>query len=413
MCYPLILPQNSVWIDRQVRDKLPKTATKSHVSGSNACVRTPSPVKIRLGEQSILIPETECIMKPTRLNRFHWTCLTLLLWAIAMAANGIPAGQTVAQQPTVSDNKVAETGEKPAETRTQDGPTFKKAVKIGMVQIAGTLEEKFRTLKELGFDGVELDSPSELTPEEVLAAIQATGLPVHGVVDSVHWNSTLSDPDPAVRAKGLEALKTAIRDAHAFGASSVLLVPAVCNDSVNYEQAWERSIEQIRLALPLAEELQIDILLENVWNNFLATPQETARYIDEIGHPRVGAYYDVGNSLQFAPPLEWIETLGPRIKKLDIKDYDLELAKKEGGHAGFRADLLEGSCDWPAITEELRSSGFSGWGTAEIRGGDRDRLAEIARRMDRIFATDQPRSNDKKPQEGASSNAGTPGKPRG
>lgn len=156
---------------------------------------------------------------------------------------------------------------------------------------------------------------------------------------------------------------------------------------MTYDQAWKRSIEQIRLALPLAEELGVDILLENVWNNFLTDPAETARYIDEINSERVGAYYAVGNSVRYAPPLEWLGKLGKRIRKLDIKEFDLEVGKKEGWGNGFRAELLEGSCGWPEVIKKLREMDYSGWATAEIPGGDEKRLAEIFERMDRIFAS--------------------------
>ncbi|MEZ6096263.1 MAG: sugar phosphate isomerase/epimerase family protein [Pirellulaceae bacterium] len=243
-------------------------------------------------------------------------------------------------------------------------------------------------LKDLGFDGVELDSPSSLTTDDVLNAIEKTGLPVHGVVDSIHWNKTLSDSDETVRAEGLKGLETAIRASKEYGGSSVLLVPAVCNQQVTYEDAWSRSIGEIRKILPLAEELEIDILLENVWNNFLTDPEETARYIDELDHDRVGAYYDVGNSVRYASPEKWIDVLGNRIKKLDIKEYDLTKTKDgQDWYAGFKAELLEGSCDWPKVISKMKTIGFSGWCTAEIPGGKRERLELIAANMDKIFAS--------------------------
>jgi hexulose-6-phosphate isomerase len=270
----------------------------------------------------------------------------------------------------------------------QDQPQrYRKAVKIGMVNVPGSLKDKFQVLKELGFDGVEMDSPTETKADEVRAASEATGLPVHGVVDSIHWNKTLSHSDEAVRLEGLEGLKTAIRDSKAFGGTSVLLVPGVCNKEVTYEQAWERSIPLIKQALPLADELKIDILLENVWNNFLTDPKETARYIDEIGSDRVGAYYDVGNSVRYANPVEWVKVLGKRIRKLDIKEYDLELGKSKGWYEGFKPELLEGGLPWHDVMVALKELGFSGWATAEIPGGDRARLKNIAERMDRIFAS--------------------------
>ncbi|MEC9094811.1 MAG: sugar phosphate isomerase/epimerase family protein [Planctomycetota bacterium] len=263
---------------------------------------------------------------------------------------------------------------------------FKKAVKIGMVRIQGGLKEKFAVLKELGFDGVELNSPNNYRLEEVKSAIDATGLPVHGVVDSQHWNKTLSHESESVRKEGLAALTTAIRDAKSYGASSVLLVPAVVNKEATYEKSWKRSIPMIKQAIPLAEEMGIDILLENVWNNFLNDPAETAKYIDELESDRVGAYYDTGNSVRYANPVVWIRTLGKRIKKHDIKEFDLARVKNEKWFDGFGAKLLEGSNGWYDIIRELKKLDFKGWGTAEIPGGDRKRLSEIAERMDRIFA---------------------------
>lgn len=267
----------------------------------------------------------------------------------------------------------------------EEPPRWKKAVKIGMVRPGQTLLEKFQLLKELGFDGVELDSPSPVTVEEARAAIEATGVVVPGVVDSVHWNQRLSDPKEEVRAKGLEALRTALRFCKEVGGTSVLLVPGRVTPDANYEQCWQRSVAEIRKATELAEELGIDILIENVWNDFLIDPREMARFIDECGSPRVGAHFDIGNTVRYSPPHEWIPVLGARIKKLDIKDYKRPPEGTSPG-AGFQAKLLEGDVDWPRVMTELRKIGYVGWACAELSGGDRAYLADVAARMDRIFA---------------------------
>jgi L-ribulose-5-phosphate 3-epimerase len=263
---------------------------------------------------------------------------------------------------------------------------FKKAVKIGMVKVEGSLADKFKLLKKLGFDGIELDSPNNYSVEEVLAAKKESGLEVPGVVDSVHWKQRLSDPDPAVRAEGVKALEQAIRDVKAYGGTSVLLVPAKVDADATYEQCWERSQAEIKKVIPLAEELGIDILMENVWNDFLTDAKETARFIDELGSERIGAYFDVGNAVRYAPPAEWIPILGHRIKKLDIKEYKLQEDKAKV-YAGFSAELLEGDCNWPKVMQELAKIKFVGWGTAEIPGGGEERLAKIAQLMDKIFAS--------------------------
>lgn len=264
---------------------------------------------------------------------------------------------------------------------------MKKSVKWGMIQTDGTVLEKFQLLKKLGFDGVELDAPSSLKQDEVLNARDKTGLPIHGVVDSVHWKETLSHPDAQVRAAGVKALEQAIRDSKHYGGSTVLLVPAVVNKEVSYAEAYERCQAEIRKVLPLAGELGIKIGLENVWNNFLLSPLETARFVDELESPQVGVYFDVGNVIRYGWPEHWIRTLGKRIIKLDIKEFSRKKQETEGLYKGFDVELLEGDNDWPAVMSALRDIQYEGWGTAEIPGGGEERLREIAARMDRIFAS--------------------------
>lgn len=260
-----------------------------------------------------------------------------------------------------------------------------KAVKYYMVQVPGTLLDKFKLLKELGFDGIELDSPGGPTAEEVTRCKHETGLMVPGVVDSVHWKECLSDANGDVRAKGLDALKQALRDCKAYGGTSVLLVPGKVTKDVTYQQCWDRSVAEIKKAVPLAEELGIQILIENVWNDFLTDPKEMARFIDDCGSKTVGAHFDTGNTVRYSPPHEWIPVLGQRIKKLDIKDYKKQPDGNLG--AGFNVKLMKGDVDWPRVMLELKLSEYVGWGTAEIQGGDREWLTDVAARMDKIFAS--------------------------
>lgn len=264
---------------------------------------------------------------------------------------------------------------------------MKKAVKIEMVKEGGTLEEKFRLLRTLGYDGVELPSPNAWSVEEVVAASKASGLPVHGVVCSEHWKSPLNDSNPEVRAKCVAAIREAIADAKAYGASSVLVVPAVVGKDRPYDEAWRLSRVELLKVIPDAEAAGIDIAFENVWNNFLLSPREAAAYVDSFESDRVGWYLDVGNLVAYGWPEQWIRVLGPRVMKVDVKEYSRTKLDQEGRWAGFDVLLLEGDCDWPAVMTALREIGFDGWMTAEIGGGDRAWLTDVATRMDRIRAS--------------------------
>ena len=266
-------------------------------------------------------------------------------------------------------------------------PGMKKALKYGMIQMEGNVLDKFKLIKELGFDGVEPNSPSTLDRSEVLQARDATGIEIPGVVDSVHWRQTLGDPDPEVRDAGRRGLETAIRDCKFYGGTSVLLVPAVVKKGISYDAAYRRSQEEIRKVLPLAEKLGIQIAFENVWNQFLLSPLEAAQYVDEFESPMVGWHFDVGNIVNSGWPEHWIKILNKRIIKLDIKEFSREKMNQEGLRTGFQVPLLEGDCDWPIVMKALDEIGYRGWGAAEVRGGDRERLLDISLRMNKIYAS--------------------------
>lgn len=253
-----------------------------------------------------------------------------------------------------------------------------KSLKWNMVQLEGTLTEKFRVLKEIGFDGVELDCPSDIDADEALAASQSAELPIEGIVNSTHWNIRHSDPDLAVRQQAAENMSQAMRFAKHVGADSVLLVPGKVTDAQheNHDQVWHRSIAEIRGLLSLAERLKVFILIENVGNGFCESPELLAKYIDEIASPWVQVHFDIGNHIRVSPPAEWIRVLGKRIKKLDVKD---RMRTNEKTLIG------DGQADWAAVRVALDEIGYRGWAAAEVSGGDRQQLSDVLARMNRVL----------------------------
>ena len=264
--------------------------------------------------------------------------------------------------------------------------SIQKAIMWGTVRVKGSILEKMKLVKEAGFEGVEPNSHDN--QNEVMAALDATGLKAASVCCNTHWNLTLSHPSETVREKGLEGLKQALRDAKAYGATSVLLVPGVARDGVSYEQCWQRSIEQIRKAIPLAEESGVKIAIENVWNDFITDHKEAVRYLDEINSPQVMWHFDIGNIIWYGDPIDWVKALGKRISRLHIKEFSRDLAMKKGRGAGFGAKFLEGANNWPAIMKALDEIGYESWGIAEQDGGSSpEGLKDLSERMDRIFAS--------------------------
>lgn len=256
-------------------------------------------------------------------------------------------------------------------------PALKKALKYGMIGGGGSVEDRFRRALACGFQGVELDSPMEIDRAEVVKARNATDMVIHGVVDSIHWKDTLSSPNEAVRAKGLQGLLTAIEDCKTYGGTTALLVPGVVNKDATFDQCWERSTAEVKKAIPAAEKAGVKIAIETVWNNFITTPDQLVKYVDQFDSPWVGAYFDISNMIKYGvPPADWIRKLGKRMLKFDFKGYSNE--KKWVG-------ISEGDENWPEVLKALDEVGYSGWATAEVGGGDEKVLKDIAARMDKVL----------------------------
>ncbi len=195
-----------------------------------------------------------------------------------------------------------------------------------------------------------------------------------------------SHPDPKIRAEGLEALKVTLEDAKLYGADTALLVPGFVNQSVSYNDCWERTVEEIKKAIPFAEKNQVKIAVENVWNNFLLSPMEAKYYVDQFENPFLQFYFDCGNVLVYGWPEQWIRILGKRIAKVHIKEYSRKIADTQGKRAGFNVKLQEGDIDWTAVMKALDDIGYNNWITVEQSGGNSpEGLKDLCTSMTKII----------------------------
>jgi hexulose-6-phosphate isomerase len=259
---------------------------------------------------------------------------------------------------------------------------IKKAVYAGMLPKEMSWADRFKVARDAGFEEVECGTEEDqAVAAEIKKAAEAAGLRIHSVMNQAHWKFPLSAAEPETVAQSMKGMETSLRNAHFWGAESVLLVPAVVNPQTRYQDAWTRSQANVRKLLPLAEKLKVVIGIENVWNKFLLSPLEMARYVDEFKSPWVRAYFDVGNVLLFGYPQDWIRTLGKRIFKLHLKDF-----KFEKGVTHWTA-LREGAIDWAEIYRSLSEIGYQGTATVELPGGDAAYLAEVSRRVDLILTS--------------------------
>jgi len=249
----------------------------------------------------------------------------------------------------------------------------------------GALEERLASARDAGMDGVDFDDAAAVTPEGLRAAAAKTGVFIHNAINHGHWQTRLSSPDEATRARALENLKHCIRVSHAAGGSAVLIV---VGSSADGPEGPDRARAEITKAIPLAAALGQRILFENVWNGLFykdggprdQSVQPLADYIDSFTSPWVGAFFDLGNHARYGDVAAWVRGLGPRIAKLDIKGYSNARADKQGNRKGF-VDIADGDIDWAAVRAALKDIGFTGWVSAEVGGGDTARLKVVLDQM--------------------------------
>ena len=238
------------------------------------------------------------------------------------------------------------------------------------------IAESMAEAEAAGFEGIELalGESGELNLQSDEAQVRSlvrdaekAGIEIAGICTGLFWKYSLTSDDAQVRAKALRVIEKGLQVASWAGTDALLVVPGtvaspISSERVRYDVAWERSMAAIREAAPLAQELGVDIAIENVWNGFLLSPMEMSRFVDEIGNSRVGVYFDVGNVLGVhGEPQDWIRILGKRIRRIHLKDFKRSVANINGF-----VDLLAGDVNWPEVIAALHEIGYEGPLTAEM-----------------------------------------------
>ena len=245
--------------------------------------------------------------------------------------------------------------------------------------------ELFRQAKAWGYEGVEAlvyekgDISLEASEEGLKRALDMAadaGVEIVSLCPRLDIPWSLTDNDPAVREAGKNVVRSLIRCAAGLRTGAFLLVPGRVGPDVSYAAAYDRAGEALAEVAPFAEKMGVHIAIENVWNKFLLSPLEAARFVDEIGSKNVGWYFDVGNVVIFGFPEQWIEILGARIKRVHAKDF-----RRKGYEF---VPLLQGDVDWPAVMAALKKIGFDHYLTSEVDGGD-DAHPKTAQTLDEIL----------------------------
>ena len=262
----------------------------------------------------------------------------------------------------------------------------------GSLPIKSAMEQA----SKMGFEGIELGiasqgvlthNTSQAECEEIVREAEKHGLEISGVASGESWTTSPTANDEDVRLKIIDFTQKALQITHWLGSDAYLFVPGAVEvfflpdaEVIPYDVCYQRASEAISQLVPVAEKLGVAIAVENVWNKFLLSPLEMREFIDNFNTSQVGVYFDVGNVLLTGYPDQWIRILGPRIKRVHIKDFKLSV-----GNADGFVDLLEGDVDFEAVKQALSEINYDGYVTAEMIPFTPGRPEKTAAAMKKIF----------------------------
>lgn len=234
------------------------------------------------------------------------------------------------------------------------------------------LPQSFEAAKRAGFDSIEINiaeegdltlASTEADVRAIVAEAERAGIALSSLSTGLGWKYPITSPDEGVRRQGAECIRKQLEVAAWMGVDTILVVPGVVSADIAYDDAYTRAQAVLRDLAPEAERRRVAIGVENVWNKFLLSPLEFARFLDEIGSDYVGAYFDAGNVLVYGFPDQWITILGRRIKKIHVKDFKANI-----GNITAFCNPLQGDVPWAKVRAALESIGYDGYVTAEVDG---------------------------------------------
>jgi len=241
---------------------------------------------------------------------------------------------------------------------------MKKGVNAWIYPSNFGVDEVLSSSKKVGFDGVELNLSEEMLKlnrgerATIHDKANSLGLELPSLCTSLFWKYNLASPDEHIRRKSIEIIRYGCEFASDIGAKVFLVVPAVATREVSYVDMWDLSKKSIIEASRFAEEHGVIIGVENVWNKFLYSPLEFRRFIEEINHPNVKVYFDVGNVFFLGFPEQWIKHLADLIVCVHVKDFQLSTLQ-------FRP-IFEGDIQWQGVMRALKEVGYNGYLNVEI-----------------------------------------------
>ena len=260
-----------------------------------------------------------------------------------------------------------------------------------------SIESALSQTKNNGFDALELSVSSEgvintntskAECELIRKKIEDSGVFVDSIATGMSWGVSPTSNDKSIREKSISLHQDALKVANYLDCKALLFVPGVVKspispEIVRYDRALAWLREAINQMLPIAEDLKVDLCMENVWNGFFYSPIELRDFVDSFDSDRLGVYLDIGNLIGYQQhPPHWIELLNSRIKRVQIKDFQENFDWT--GSFSF-CDIGAGDVPWKETIAALEAIQYKSTIIAEMLPWDETILSRTSAAMDQLF----------------------------
>ena len=260
-----------------------------------------------------------------------------------------------------------------------------------------SIESALSQTKSNGFDALELSvsnegvintNTSKTECETIRQQIDDSGVFVDSIATGMSWGISPTSDDEVVRKNSIRLHQEALKVASYLECKALLFVPGVVkspisSEIVRYDRALDRLRDAINQLLPIAEDLDVDLCMENVWNGLFYSPIELRNFVDSFNSDKLGVYLDIGNLIGYQQyPPHWIELLNSRIKRVQIKDFQENFDWT--GSFSF-CDIGTGDVPWKETIEALKTINYQNTIIAEMLPCDETILSRTSAAMDKLF----------------------------
>ena len=253
---------------------------------------------------------------------------------------------------------------------------------IWSAQYDATVRAMLPTIKEKGFDGVEvpLFRPAEFPAAQIRRDMEANGLACN-VCSVLVQGFSLIDEDASVRRQTQQHLRNSILAVSEAGAS-IIAGPLYC--PVGYlpgrrrtADEWNWAVEGYRSVADVLAQCNVTLAIEplNRFETFfLNTAADAAALCDQVGHPNIGILFDTFHAnIEEKDIAQGYRTVGKHLKHVHTCEND-------------RGIPGSGHVEWTAVFQALRDLNYDGWLTIESFGfsiGELSAAASIWRDIER------------------------------